>query len=99
MDPQEGFQYIEPMRDEAGRSWDHAYNIFEDYSHPTVNGEFGWRGDSYASSDFDDVGSVVGSIFISHTFFVDNVLLFGDGSLLEWMHYKSLIDLLVGLRG
>ena len=40
---------------------------------------------------------VVGSIFISHTFFVDDVLLFGDGSLLEWMHYKSLIDLLCGI--
>ena len=27
MDPQKGCRYIEPMRDEAGRSWDHTYNI------------------------------------------------------------------------
>ena len=24
MDPQEGHWYIEPMKDEVGRSWDHA---------------------------------------------------------------------------
>ena len=42
------------MRDGAGRSWDHAYNIFEDYIHPTVDGELGWRSNSFASSDFDD---------------------------------------------
>ena len=30
---------------------------------------------------------VAASIYISHIFFVDDVLLFGDGSLLEWMHY------------
>ena len=38
MDPQEGRRYIEPVRDEAGRSWDHAYNISKDYVHPTVDG-------------------------------------------------------------
>ena len=42
------------MRDEASRSWDHAYNISEDYIHPTIDGELGWRGDSYTSSDSDD---------------------------------------------
>ena len=42
------------MRDEAGRSWDHAYNISEDYIHPTVDGELGWHNDSSASSDSDD---------------------------------------------
>ena len=47
MDPQEG-------RDEAGRSWDHTYNISEDYIHPTIDGEIGWRNDSSASSDSDD---------------------------------------------
>ena len=31
MDPQEGQQYIEPLKDEVNRSWDHAYNISEDY--------------------------------------------------------------------
>ena len=42
------------MRDEAGRSWDHAYNISEDYIHPTVDGELGWCKNSSVSSDFDD---------------------------------------------
>ena len=54
MEPQEGHQYIEPMRDEAGRSWDHTYNIFEDYIHHTVDGKLGWCSDSYASFDSDD---------------------------------------------
>ena len=54
MDPQEGHRYIELVRDEAGRSWDHAYNIFEDYIHPTVDGERGWCSASYASSDSED---------------------------------------------
>ena len=54
MDPQEGHQYIELVRDEAGRSWDHAYNISEDYIHLTIDGELGWCSDSSASSDSDD---------------------------------------------
>ena len=54
MDPQEGHRYIEPVRDESSRSWDHAYNIFEDYIHPTVDGELGWHSDSSASSGSDD---------------------------------------------
>ena len=32
-------------------------------------------------------------MYLTHIFFVDDVLLFGDGSLLEWLHFKSLIDL------
>ena len=47
-------RYIEPVRDEAGRIWDHAYNISEDYIHLTVDGELGWRNTSFASSDSDD---------------------------------------------
>ena len=27
MDPQEGRRYIEPIKDEFGRGWDHSYNI------------------------------------------------------------------------
>ena len=27
MDPMEGKRYIEPVRDEAVKGWDHAYNI------------------------------------------------------------------------
>ena len=39
MDPHEGRWYIEPMKDEVSRSWDHAYNISKDYIHPTVDRE------------------------------------------------------------
>ena len=42
MYPQEGRRYIEPVKDEVGRIWDHAYNISKDYIHPIVNGELGW---------------------------------------------------------
>ena len=54
MDPQEGYRYIEHLRDEAGRSWDHAYNISEDYIHPTIDGEIVWRSTSSTSSDSED---------------------------------------------
>ena len=54
MDPQEGRRYIEPIKDEIGRRWDHAYNISEDYIHPTIDGELGWRSASSASSGSDD---------------------------------------------
>ena len=54
MDPQEGRWYIEPIRDEAGRSWDHAYIISEDYIHLTVDGELGWHSDISVSFDSDD---------------------------------------------
>ena len=54
MDPQEGWWYIEPVKDEVRRSWDHAYNISEDYIHPTIDGELGWYSASSMSSDSDD---------------------------------------------
>ena len=54
MDPQEGHWYIEPVKDEVGRSWDHTYNIFEDYIHPTIDGKLGWHNASSASTDCDD---------------------------------------------
>ena len=54
MDPQEGRWYIEPIKDEDGRGWDHAYNIFEDYIHPTTEGKIIWCSASSASSDSDD---------------------------------------------
>ena len=54
MDPQEGCRYIEIMRDEVSRSWDHTYNISKDYIHPIVDGELGWHSASFASSDSDD---------------------------------------------
>ena len=42
------------MKDEVGRSWDHAYNISKDYIHPTINGKLGWQSVSSASYDSDD---------------------------------------------
>ena len=48
MDPQEGHRYIEHVKDEVSRSWDHAYNISKDYIHPTVDGELGWCNTSSA---------------------------------------------------
>ena len=54
MDPKEGRRYIEPVKDEVVRGWDHAYNISEDYIHPTTDGELGWRSASSASSNSDD---------------------------------------------
>ena len=54
MDPQEGRQYVEPIKDEDGRGWDHAYNISEDYIHPTTDSELRWHSASSASSDSDD---------------------------------------------
>ena len=32
------------------------------------------------------------TLFITHTLFVDDVLIFGDRKVLEWQHIKSLID-------
>ena len=54
MDPQEGQRYIEPIKEQVERSWDHAYDIFEDYIHPTVNGELRCHSTSSASSNSDD---------------------------------------------
>ena len=39
---------------------------------------------------------VIGSIYLTHTLFVDYVLIFGDGSVMEWLHIKSLIDIFCG---
>ena len=54
MDPQEGRRYIDPVKDEVSRSWDHAYNISKDYIHPIIDGELGWRSASSASSESND---------------------------------------------
>ena len=42
------------MKDEADKIWDHAYNISEDYIHPTVDGILGWHGVIFVSSESDD---------------------------------------------
>ena len=42
---------------------------------------------------------VVVTLFITHTLFVDDVLIFGDKKVLEWQHIKSLIDTLYGASG
>ena len=54
MDPNEGQRYIEPVKDEVFKGWDHAYNISKDYIHPTTDGELGWHNAISASSDSDD---------------------------------------------
>ena len=54
MDPNEGRRYIEPMKDEVVKGWDHAYNIYEDYIHPIVEGELRWRSANSVSSESDD---------------------------------------------
>ena len=54
MDRQEGRRYIEPVKDEVGRSWDHTYNVSEDYIHPTVDGKLGWHSASSTSYDSED---------------------------------------------
>ena len=51
MDPQEGHQYSEPVKDEVGKSWDHAYIISEDNIHPTIDGELGLCRKSSVSFD------------------------------------------------
>ena len=51
MDLNEGRRYIEPVKDKVVRGWNHAYNIFKDYIHPTTNEELGWCN---ASSDSED---------------------------------------------
>ena len=52
--PNEGRKYIEPIKDEVVREWDHAYNISEDYIHPTTNGELSWSNASSVSSYSED---------------------------------------------
>ena len=54
MDPHEGHHYIEAVKDEVGRGWDHAYDIFEDYIDLTIDGKLGWCSTSSASSDYDN---------------------------------------------
>ena len=54
MDSKKRQRYIELVKDEVIKGWDHAYNISEDYIHPTTDGELGWHNTSFASFDFDD---------------------------------------------
>ena len=54
MDPNEGRRYIEPVKDEVIKEWDHAYNISKDYIHLTSDWEISWTSASSTSCDFDD---------------------------------------------
>ena len=54
MDPNEGRKYIETIKDEVVKGWDHAYSISKDYIHPTANRELGWHNASSASSNSED---------------------------------------------
>ena len=54
MDPNARRRYVEPVKDEVVRGWDHAYNILEDYIHSIANGELGWCSASSVSSESND---------------------------------------------
>ena len=41
LDPNEGRRYVEPVKEKVVGGWDNAYNISEDYIHPTADGELG----------------------------------------------------------
>ena len=55
MDPNEGRRYIERVKDEVVRGWDHAYNISEGYIQPKADGELSWCNIISATSDYEDV--------------------------------------------
>ena len=42
---------------------------------------------------------VAGSLFLSHTLFVDDVIIFGQGHLEEWLSIKNLLDLFCNASG
>ena len=54
MDPTKGGRYVETVKEEAVGGWDHAYNISEDYIHPTTDSELDWHNSSSVSLDSDD---------------------------------------------
>ena len=43
MDPNEGLSYINTMKYEVVKGWDHAYNISKYYIHLIADGELGWH--------------------------------------------------------
>ena len=38
-------------------------------------------------------------VYITHTLFMDNILIFGEGSYYEWNHYHSIISLFCDASG
>ena len=54
LDPSEGRRYVKPVKEEFVGGWDHAYNIYEDYIHPTVDEELDWKISISGLSDSDD---------------------------------------------
>ena len=55
IDLSEGKRHVEPVREEFIGGWHHAYNIYEEYIHPTTDEEFGWKSSISVLSDSDDV--------------------------------------------
>ena len=43
LNPLEGQQYVEPIKDEVMGGWENSYNVSEDYINSTANGELGWQ--------------------------------------------------------
>ena len=39
LDPLEGHQYFEPIKDKVMGGWDNTYNVSKDYINPTADGE------------------------------------------------------------
>ena len=54
LDPSEGRRYVKPVKEEFVGGWDHAYNIYEDYIHPTAYEELDWKSSIYGLSDSDN---------------------------------------------
>ena len=43
LDPLEGKQYVEPIKEKFVGGWDNIYNVYEGYINPTSDGELKWR--------------------------------------------------------
>ena len=54
MDPTKARRYVEPVRDEVVKGWDHVDNILEDYIYSTVDVELGWCNSNSTFFDSDD---------------------------------------------
>ena len=54
LDVREGIGYAKPIKEEFVGGWDHAYNIFKGFVHPTMDGELGWKSLISTSSDSND---------------------------------------------
>ena len=54
LDPLEGQQYVEKIKDEVVGGCDNAYNVSKGYINPTANGELGWKSIKSTYSYYDE---------------------------------------------